>query len=115
MTLYSVYEPPSEAQDLEDRAESLVFVKEGFSWPALFVPASGSSITACGSSLSCSSGCCWCSPGVFGPSDAGKTVFGWISLALVVLFAFEANDLRGAALERRGYKQMRHRDRRRPR
>ena len=33
-------------------------------------------------------------------------MFGWLSLALVVLFAFEANDLRRAALERRGYKQM---------
>ena len=43
---------------------------------------------------------------VFGPSDAGKTVSGWLSLALVVLFAFEANDLRRAALERRGYRQM---------
>ena len=31
-------------------------------------------------------------------------MFGWLSLALVVLFAFEANDLRRAALERRGYK-----------
>jgi hypothetical protein len=43
---------------------------------------------------------------VFGPSDPGKTVFGWLGLALVVLFAFEANDLRRAALERRGYRQM---------
>jgi hypothetical protein len=33
-------------------------------------------------------------------------MFGWLSLAIVVLFAFEANDLRRAALERRGYRQM---------
>ena len=39
MTLYSVYEPPSEAPDPEARAEGLEFVKEGFSWPALLVPA----------------------------------------------------------------------------
>ena len=38
MTLFSVYEPQSEAPDLEERADSLLFVKEGFSWPALFVP-----------------------------------------------------------------------------
>jgi hypothetical protein len=43
---------------------------------------------------------------VFGPSDAGKEIFGWLAGALVVLFAFEANDLRRGALERRGYKQM---------
>jgi hypothetical protein len=42
---------------------------------------------------------------VFGPSEPGKMMFGWLSLALVVLFAFEANDLRRAALERRGYKR----------
>ena len=106
MTLYSVYEPPSEAQDLEDRADSLVFVKEGFSWPALFVPGLWLLYRACGSSLSCSWGCCWCSVGCLGRATLGKTVFGWLSLALVVLFAFEANDLRRAALERRGYKQM---------
>ena len=38
MTVYSVYEPPSEAPDLMQRADRLAFVKEGFSWPALFVP-----------------------------------------------------------------------------
>jgi hypothetical protein len=31
VTLYSVYEPPGEALDPEERAEALVFVKEGFS------------------------------------------------------------------------------------
>jgi hypothetical protein len=40
---------------------------------------------------------------LFGGSAAGNSVFGWTALAIVVLFAFEANDLRGAALERRGY------------
>ena len=40
----------------------------------------------------------------FGTSDAGKTLFGWVSLGLFVLFAFEANDLRAASLERRGYR-----------
>jgi hypothetical protein len=28
-----------------------------------------------------------------------------LSVAIIVLFAFEANDLRGASLERRGYRQ----------
>jgi hypothetical protein len=41
---------------------------------------------------------------LFGGSAAGNTVFGWTALAIIVLFAFEANDLRGAALERRGYR-----------
>jgi hypothetical protein len=84
VTLYSVYEPPSEARDPEDRAEALVFVKEGFSWSAALF-----ALLA------------W----IFGSSDQGQTLFGWLSVALIVLFAFEANDLRRAALKRRGYQQ----------
>ncbi len=38
MTVYSVYEPPTQAPDLAERADRLAFVKEGFSWPALLVP-----------------------------------------------------------------------------
>ena len=32
-----------------------------------------------------------------------KEIAGWVSLGLTLLFAFEANDLRGWALRRRGY------------
>ena len=71
VTLYSVYEPPSEAQDLKDRADSLVFVKEGFSWPALFIPG------------------LW-------------LIYRRMWLELVLFLG----DLRRAALERRGYKQI---------
>ena len=106
VTLYSVYEPPSETQDLEDRADSLVFVKEGFSWPALFVPGLWLLYRRMWLELVLFLGLFLVLGWAFGPSDAGQTIFGWLSLALVVLFAFEANDLRRAALERRGYKQM---------
>ena len=106
VTLYSVYEPPSEAQDLEDRADSLVFVKEGFSWPALFIPGLWLIYRRMWLELVLFLGLFLVLGWVFGPSDPGQTIFGWLSLALVVLFAFEANDLRRAALERRGYKQM---------
>jgi hypothetical protein len=106
VTLYSVYEPPSEAQDLEDRADSLVFVKEGFSWPALFVPGLWLLYRSMWLELVLFLGLFLVLGWVFGPSDAGQTAFGWVGLAIVVLFAFEANDLRRAALERRGYKQM---------
>ena len=107
MTLYSVYEPPSEAPDLEDRADSLVFVKDGFSWPALFVPLLwllyrrmwielvlflGLFLVLC--------------LGVRHRASRGRRCSaGWASRSCV-LFAFEANDLRSAALERRGYRQM---------
>lgn len=39
MVVYTVHEPPSPPADRIDRAESLVFVKDGFSWgAALFAP-----------------------------------------------------------------------------
>ena len=106
MTLYSVYEPPGEAGDVEDRADSLVFVKEGFSWPALLVPGLWLLYRRMWLELVLFLGLFLVLGWAFGPSDAGKELFGWLSLALVVLFAFEANDLRRAALERRGYRQM---------
>ena len=106
MSLYSVYEPPGEASNLETRADSLVFVKEGFSWLALFVPGLWLLYRRMWLELVLFLGLFLVLGWVFGPSEPGKTVFGWLSVALVVLFAFEANDLRRAALERRGYRQM---------
>lgn len=104
MTVYSVYQPPSMAEDVESRAEGLVFVKEGFSWAALLVPA----IWLLYKRM-------WIEFAVFvavlvllgwltGSSEAGKTLFSSLSLGLFVLLAFEANDLYGDALERRGYR-----------
>ena len=40
----------------------------------------------------------------FGTEAQGQALVGWASLAIAVLFAFEANDLRAASLERRGYR-----------
>jgi hypothetical protein len=105
VTLYSVHEPPGEAEDIEARAESLVFIKDGFSWPALFVPGLWLLYRRMWLELVVFLGLFLLLAIVFGPDEPGKTMFGWLSLALVVLFAFEANDLRRAALERRGYRQ----------
>jgi len=38
MTLYTVNAPPTAAGGAAPEPASLVFVKEGFSWPALFIP-----------------------------------------------------------------------------
>jgi hypothetical protein len=43
-------------------------------------------------------------PWLFGAGEAAREIAGWATLALMVLFAFEANDLRGWALQRRGYR-----------
>ncbi len=104
MTVYAVYEPPSEATDLESRADGLVFVKEGFSWGALLVPAIWLIYRRMWLELIAFIALLALLGWLFGGSGAGKTIFGWVALAITVLFAFEANDLRGAALERRGYR-----------
>lgn len=103
MIVYSVYEPHEEVPDLTARADRLAFVKEGFSWPALLIPAFWLIYQRMWIELAVFvillAGLQW----LFGAGAQGQTMFGWVSFALIVLFAFEANDLRAAALERRGY------------
>jgi hypothetical protein len=101
--VYSVYEPRGEAPDLATRADRFAFVKEGFSWPALLIPAFWLIYQRMWIELALFvillAGLQW----LFGTSAQGQALFGWVSFALIVLFAFEANDLRAAALARRGY------------
>ena len=104
MTVYSVYEPSSDAADLALRADRLAFVKEGFSWIAFLVPALWLFFYRMWLELIVFLVGFAALELAFGTSDQGKTLFGWVSLALFLLFAFEANDLRAASLERRGYR-----------
>jgi Protein of unknown function (DUF2628) len=104
VTVYSVYEPSSEAADLALRADRLAFVKEGFSWIAFLVPALWLFFYRMWLELIVFLVGFAALELAFGASDQGKTLFGWVSLGLFLLFAFEANDLRAASLERRGYR-----------
>ncbi len=38
MITYTAHERETEAQDIAARADEVIFVKEGFAWPALFIP-----------------------------------------------------------------------------
>jgi hypothetical protein len=103
VSVYSVYEPPGDAPDLASRAERLAFVKEGFSWPAFFVPllwliyyrmwVEFVLLVLVYVALQLA----------FGTDSQGQSLVGWIGLGISVLFALEANDLRTSSLERRGY------------
>jgi hypothetical protein len=104
VTLYSVYEPPAAAPDLEARAEGLTFVRQGFSWGALLVPAIWLLYRRMWLELILFVLLLALLAWAAGPSDMGQALLGWGSMALVVLFAFAANDLRAEALERRGYR-----------
>ena len=105
MTIYSVYELPDGARDPEDRADGLVFVKDGFSWPALLVPGFWLLYHRMWLELVVFVALFALLGWMFGPGGEGQILFGWLSVALIVLFAFEANELRCAALERRGYSE----------
>ena len=104
MTVYSVYEPPVPETDVIARADRLAVVREGFSWVALLVPLVWLLyhrmwiefvvliLVYVGLQLA------------FGGDAQGQALTAWAGLAISVLFAFEANDLRTASLERRGYR-----------
>jgi hypothetical protein len=104
VTVYSVYEPPGDEADLEARAEKVAFVKEGFNWVAFFLPVIWLIFQRMWIELVLFLVIIAAVPFFFGSSEAGREFAGWTTLALTVLFAFEANDLRGWALQRRGFR-----------
>jgi hypothetical protein len=104
VTVYSVYEPPTEAPDLAERAARLAFVKEGFSWPALFVPILWLLYYRMWIEFILLVLVYVALQWAFGTDPQGQALAGWASLAIGVLFAFEASDLRTLSLERRGYR-----------
>ncbi len=103
MSTYAVYEPGKPPADLAERVERLAFVKEGFSWPAFFVPFFWLIYHRMWIELALLLAVLIALPLVLGIDQRGEALVGWASFAVSLLFAFEANDLRTAALERRGY------------
>jgi len=104
VTVYSVYESPTEAPDLAERADRLAFVKEGFSWPALLVPLLWLLYYRMWIEFIVLVLVYIALQVVFGTDTQGQAMAAWASLGIGVLFAFEANDLRTLSLERRGYR-----------
>lgn len=101
MLSYTVHEPPDSPPDRTDRAEGLVFVRDGFSWTAaLFAP-----LWLIGHRL-------WWPllgylvlSGLLG-SLATTVDTAWTTLATIalhLLIGFEADTLRRWSLERRGW------------
>lgn len=104
MTVYSVYEPTSGDADIEARAGRVAFVKEGFAWFALIVPAFWMLYHRMWIELIVFLALLAGLQFAFGFDRLGQELFSWVALAITVLFAFEANDLRGANIQRRGYR-----------
>ncbi len=104
MAEYTVYEPRYTADDPIERAERLVFVKDGFHWwaaifPALWLMVKGLwlELAVC---LVLIGALTWGSEAL-GISDS---VSGTLLLIAQVVFGFEAGTVESAALERRGWR-----------
>ena len=103
MRTYTIHERPDPAADRIDRAEALVFVKDGFSWAAalfaplwlivhrLWWPLLGYVVVSGAFQL----------PQLFLTVD--QRWLGLATVALHVLIGFEADSLRRWGLERRGW------------
>jgi hypothetical protein len=106
MLTFTVHEPPNPPADRVDRAESLVFIKDGFSWiAALFTP-----LWLIANRL------WWPLLGfvvLSGGFEAVKRFAGadqrWVGLAVLALnlmVGFEADTLKRWVLERRGWQML---------
>lgn len=104
MQYYSVYEREDQATDIAARADSLAFVKEGFSFAALIFGGFWLLYYRMWIELvlyiAVFGGLEW----VLTTNKQAENLTGIAMLGLTVLFALEANDLRGAMLKRRGYR-----------
>ena len=93
MTVFSVYEPASDDDDVAARAEKIAFVKDGFSWPAFLVPVLWLLYQRMWIELVAFlvviGGLQW----ALGGSVQGLELAGWITLAITVLFGFWPNPI----------------------
>ena len=105
MTVFAVYQPPSEAPDLAERADRLAFVKEGFSWPAFLVPLLWLIYHRMWIEFVVLFLIYIVMQVVIGTeTDSQSALAAFAGFAISVLFGFAANDLRAASLERSGYR-----------
>lgn len=103
---YTVHEPPEPPQDPAERAESLVFVKDGMSWFALFL----APLWMLGHRL-------WLAllgylvvavaiGAVIGLSNASATWAVMANLALNLIVALEADAIQRWSLDRKGWRMI---------
>ncbi|HVY42629.1 MAG TPA: DUF2628 domain-containing protein [Hyphomicrobiaceae bacterium] len=106
MTAYTVYEPPDPPADRLDRAESLEFVKEGFSWAAALLAPFWLAANRMWLVLAGYLGGMMVLQLAFAAGGAGQRMTSLILLAVHVLIGFEADSLKRWTLERNGWRMV---------
>jgi hypothetical protein len=100
---YTVHEREDEAGDISQRADNIVFVKEGFAWVALLIPMLWLLYHRMWFAFAAFIVLILSIQGVFAVLDTGEAAAGWAALIVNPVFALLANDLRRWSLGLRGY------------
>lgn len=104
MKIYTVHEPPEQHLETIEKSGRIEFVKEGFAWPALFFPLLWLIYHQMWLILVVFAGAVFILTGSLFMLGVGEGIINFISLLVSVAFAFEANNLRRWALNRKGYR-----------
>ena len=103
VTAYTVYEPPNPPSDRLDRAESLVFIKDGFSWgAALFGPLWFLAKRLWLAALLYVVLTLVVTFGLYAIGFSGRAL-NWMLMAVALIAGFEAPSVQRWTLERRGW------------
>jgi hypothetical protein len=100
---YTVHEPQPAAEDLDERATRLVFVKEGFAWLAFLAPALWLLFNRLWWELLAFLVVAAAVVGLVSLAGGNATAIGWAAALLNLAFGFEARNVYRGALARQGY------------
>jgi hypothetical protein len=106
MTAYTVYEPPDAPADRLDRAESLVFVKEGFSWPAAILTPFWLLANRMWIVLAAYVGGIVLLQLLLGMGGVADRISSLLLIAVHILIGFEAGGLKAWTLQRNGWRTI---------
>jgi len=101
---YTVHEREDESGDISDRADKIVFVKEGYAWIALVMPLLWLLYHGMWLVLASFVAVMVALQGVFSLSGIGEDIAGPATFVISAMFALLANDLRRWTLGLRGYR-----------
>jgi hypothetical protein len=104
VVVYNVYEPPYARGSVPERAERIVFVRDGFHWLAAIFPALWLLVKGLWLELAVFIGAVFLLTWGLEALGAVPAVSGILLIILQIVIGYEASAIQGAALERRGWR-----------